>query len=63
VSVFGFLSRDSSDLLRVRAELLAERELCELLHASVINPEDDSLAFLALDAYAKNRGGKIVGRQ
>jgi hypothetical protein len=64
VNIFGFARNDdSSEVARLRAELIEERELSELLYKAVVSINDDSMAYLAIDAYARSRGGKIVGRQ
>ena len=64
MNIFGFARNDdSSEVARLRAELIEERELSELLYKAVVSVDDDSVAYLAIDAYARSRGGKIVGRQ
>jgi len=65
VNIFGFARNDdsSSEMARPRSELAEERELSELLYKAVVDPDDDSVAYLAIDAYARSRGDKIVGRQ
>jgi hypothetical protein len=66
--VFGlFRGRgESSEVLRLRGELVRERQVCDFLYSAIVDDVNDGqsdLLFQAMDAYVKHRGDKIVGRQ
>jgi len=65
--VFG-LFRDrgvSSEVLRLNAELVRERQVSDFLYSAIVddvNGGSSNLIFEAMDAYVRHRGDKIVGR-
>lgn len=56
---------DSSEVLRLNAELARERQIADFLYSAIVddvNGGSSHLVFEAMDAYVRHRGDKIVGR-
>jgi hypothetical protein len=65
--VFGLFrgGGDSSEVLRLNAELARERQVADFLYSAIVddvNGGSSHLVFEAMDAYVRHRGDKIVGR-
>ena len=67
MGLFGLFrgSGDSSEVLRLNAELARERQIADFLYSAIVddvNGGSSHLVFEAMDAYVRHRGDKIVGR-